>query len=267
MSEQANREMARLGIEPRTPRFSVVAPSSRPAVRIVAKRPAFAGISHGLRRPPKQSSSVPKYPRIPTDSGGFVPTGGVRRHKPLDAGLAGWRDSESNRGHYDFAFVPEIPVGAAAQSRKRSSISLRSAEGGASSHLLSARRSVCSHSETASSSSPIRFSSLGVGSPPPCTTCERQSYALRSPPAIARRSSASDPRYCAMRSDARKRSSVLVSGANSASKAIHSRSGDPRARAAQRRSPTGEARAQRSRAPERSLAEHRCLGARQSARA
>jgi len=42
--------MARGGLEPPTPRFSVVGRPTRPAMRSLAKRPVFAGISRCHRR-------------------------------------------------------------------------------------------------------------------------------------------------------------------------------------------------------------------------
>jgi hypothetical protein len=81
--------MARLGLEPRTPQFSAIAPPYRPAVRDVAKSPNLQ-VFRILCRDAEQSPSLPRYPKLPADTGGFVPRVGVRWHKPRGS----WRVGE-----------------------------------------------------------------------------------------------------------------------------------------------------------------------------
>jgi nitrate reductase NapE component len=66
----------------------VVAPSDRPAVRIVTKSPSLQAFRI-VCRAAERSPSLPRYPKLPADTGGFVPRAGVRWHKPPGAGSAG----------------------------------------------------------------------------------------------------------------------------------------------------------------------------------
>ena len=92
--------MARPGLEPGTPRFSVVGRPTRPAVRTVAEIPAFAGVLCGLRRQSRPALSA----EIPADTRrcrGVWADGRCRRPKQKGAGRA-WREADSNRRHLDF---------------------------------------------------------------------------------------------------------------------------------------------------------------------
>ena len=95
------KRMARPGLEPGTPRFSVVGRPARPAVRIVAKRRTFAGISCGLPR--RWTAALPA--EIPADTvgcRGVWAYGRCPSAQTQTGGSSAWREADSNRRHLDF---------------------------------------------------------------------------------------------------------------------------------------------------------------------
>jgi len=127
--------MARGGLEPPTPRFSAVAPADRPAVRILAESPSLQVFHIGCSEA-ERSPSLPRYPKLPADTGGLCRgwgSGGTnlrrrsrrdgeRRTRTADTSIfRGWatkttRHAEPNkkaRVYWRFGLLPAAAAGRA----------------------------------------------------------------------------------------------------------------------------------------------------------